>query len=68
MFSFLTEIVGLSVGQAIRLPVMLLQGSASPRWARDITRSLETSLPLPELVVSPARGTRRSMPASTDRQ
>lgn len=94
MFSFLTEIVGLTVEQvealrdapggrdilpvvsaimpreaqalsradllsrapAIRLPVMLLQGSESPRWARDITRILEAALPLAELVVLPGQG------------
>jgi pimeloyl-ACP methyl ester carboxylesterase len=45
-----------ALAAAVRIPVLLLLGSASPAWARDLTGSLAATLPRSTLVPLPGCG------------
>ncbi|MFY9933658.1 MAG: alpha/beta hydrolase [Streptosporangiaceae bacterium] len=52
----LAEIDLAALAAGVRIPVLLLLGSASPAWARDLTGSLAATLPQSTLVPLPGCG------------
>jgi pimeloyl-ACP methyl ester carboxylesterase len=44
------------LARAVTIPVLLLLGSDSPAWARDITGALASALPAAEQVTLPGQG------------